>query len=88
VEAKSLVTLTIEVWPKLTVQTRTGLYTPPPVCWSVMERLAQWFNEGFLKRGREVDVRLVASANEGLRWGRKERRGVRSSRSVSFNASC
>lgn len=69
--SKSLVALTIEFWPKLTVHTRTGVYTEMPDCWPVMERLTEWLRQGFRTRGMEVDVRLVPSANEGLRWGRR-----------------
>lgn len=67
-EMQSLVSLTIEVWPKVTAFTTRGMQSVLPDCWAIMEELAEWLRKAFEERGRSVDVVLVESTNEGLRW--------------------
>jgi hypothetical protein len=41
-----------------------------------MADLVEWLREVFEERGKKVDVRLVESTNEGLRWGKRIEHGV------------
>jgi hypothetical protein len=77
-ELESLRTLYVEVWPKVCPPSIIGFVGyDVPDCWAVMENLVGWIREGFDKRGRKVDVRLVESANPGMKWagGRVEEVG-------------
>jgi hypothetical protein len=75
---ENLRTLCVEVWPKVCPPSIIGFVGyDVPDCWAVMENLVGWIREGFDKRGRKVDVRLVESANLGMKWasGRVEEVG-------------
>jgi len=67
--------MTIEVFPKAMVYTTRGVRTAVPDCWPLMEGLVEWLRRGFERRGKKVEVRLVESVNEGLRWGGGSERG-------------
>ncbi|KAH3944136.1 hypothetical protein HBH53_164200 [Parastagonospora nodorum] len=64
----SLVTLTIELWPKTIARTSMGIKVVVPDCWPAMEDVVAWLRKGFKERGKKVDVKFVESGNAGIRW--------------------
>ncbi|KAF2030951.1 hypothetical protein EK21DRAFT_64297 [Setomelanomma holmii] len=67
-ELPSLTRVTVEVWPRVTVATTSGLKTTMPNGWSVMKGLVEWIKRGFEERGRDAEVVLLEGGNSGLRW--------------------
>jgi hypothetical protein len=70
-EVESLRKLTIEVWPRIRVNDRHGMENVLVDCAPLIERLVQWLKEGFVARGRDVDVTYVEASSPGLRWSRR-----------------
>ena len=67
-DVESLVTLTIELWPKALARTSMGIKVVVPDSWSGMQDICEWLRKGFSEKGMKVDVRLVESCNAGIRW--------------------
>jgi hypothetical protein len=70
-ELESLRKLAIEAWPRIRVNDRYGMENVLVDCAPLIERLVQWLTEGFVARGRDVDVTYVEASSPGLRWSRR-----------------
>jgi hypothetical protein len=70
-EVESLRTLKIEAWPRIRVSDRHGMHDVLVDCAPLIKRLVVWLREGFVARGRTVDVRYAEASSPGLRWSRR-----------------
>ena len=72
-DLESLITLSIEAWPRVRVTDRHGVENVLVDCMPLVERVAEWLRSGFRSRRRAVEVRVVEAGSPGLRW---DKRGV------------
>jgi hypothetical protein len=67
-DLESLISLTVEVWPRVRVTDRYGVENVLVDCLPLVERVAEWLRGAFRTRERDVEVRVVEAGSPGLRW--------------------
>jgi hypothetical protein len=72
-ELESLISLTVEVWPRVRITDRYGMENVLVDCMPLVERVVEWLRDGFRRGERGVEVRVVEASSPGLRW---DNRGV------------